>query len=133
MNLEGIKLDETRDLELTGVRVAEGFRSAYNCETKTRGVVEERTGKYHMTLPINGWRGRDLAEMALGVRDTSEWHVGRALIIDINVLRNLPGFDGRYVDYLDEVAKINRVVTMKVAVVDPTYGVHVVIEPASEV
>jgi len=131
MEMTGIKVHDTRDLELSGTKVAEGFRSAYNCETKTKGVVDE-VGEFHITLPLNGWRGRDLAEKVIGVRDDGEWTLGRALIVDTHVLQDLPGFDGRYVDYLNSLSEVSRVAVLRVAIVEPSYGVHIVVEPATE-
>lgn len=128
MEMTGIKVYDERDYQLYGKVMADGFRSAYNCGTKTKGVVDE-DGNFFRTLPLDGWRSRNLAEAITGIRDQQQLTAGYTKIVTTSTIQDLPGFDGGNTDYVNEVANKHVIVYMQVVEVDPSYGCHIILTP----
>lgn len=129
---KGIKVYEDTEMrQAWGCKVAPGYKEAWDFD-KQRKMVQDSQGVLHYTLPLNGWRERDLANAVIGVRDGSIWRdPGKVVVVAIKHLLALPNFDQFYVDYLNDLAERERVVIIQVVVEEPSYGSHIVILPAS--
>lgn len=129
MNMnEQIKVYPNNSREIIGVEIADGYMEAYNVAISRRGVVKVSTGVFKVTFPLNGHRARNLAEAVTGERTTAVWEIGKAMIVPLKDLQDLPGFDLYYIKALDALEEIGIfVVTIQVVIVDPTYGVHITV------
>jgi hypothetical protein len=123
----GIKVYDKAQREAYGQKVAEGWNVAWNFDTKRKGAVDKEGNFYH-TLPLNGWRERNLAEEVTGERDGSIWREpGKTMIVDLKTLQELPGFDQFYYDFLADLAFASKVARIEVIEVDPGYGSHIAV------
>lgn len=124
-----IVIKSAEDMEFmkqAGFQYADNILHAYNNETKKSGVVSSITGEFFPTVPLNGWRARNLAEEVFGKREAGELHLGRAFMTTAAVIQGLPDFDG------GNQAIVNSyqgVVIVEVVIYDPGYGVHIRILP----
>jgi hypothetical protein len=126
----GIKVYESSIRQAYGIKVAEGYKEAWNYDTKRKGVMDS-AGNFHYTLPLNGWRERNLAEAVSGERDGNMWREpGKTMLVSIHHLLELPGFDQFYYDTLTDLYYVAKVVRIEVVVVDPSYGSHIIVLPA---
>lgn len=76
-------------------------------------------------LPLDGWRGRNLAEVVFGSRDAGLWELGTIKLVKAKDLQALSGWDGCNTDYL---ANFNGIVIMEVVAVDHSYARFIRIE-----
>lgn len=102
--------------------IAPGFDYAYDKQAEKAGIVDTRLNVFFPTVPLNGWRGRELAETVLGVRDASVWKLDWSLIVDARTLQELPGFDSQNQEIVDA---FEGEVFIHVVRVDPNYGAHI--------
>lgn len=99
---------------------AEGFRVAYDAESEMAGVVID--DMFYPTLPLNGHRGRDLAEAVFGVRSVDEWRLNRSAVVEAELIKKLPAFDSYNQRYADS---FTGAVLVSVVYRIPGYGVHI--------
>lgn len=112
-----------------GLKVAEGWRQAYNCDTKRRGALELSTLEFYHTLPLNEHRRRSLAEILEGERDETLITNGYKRIIDMHTLSSLTGFDEFYCDMINQMYLESDTAYIEVVIVDPSYGCHMIVKP----
>lgn len=127
----GIKVYEDTEMrQAWGCKVAPGYKEAWDFD-KQRKMVQDSKGVLHYTLPLNGWRARELAKTVIGERDSALWYdPGKVVVVPTKHLQALPNFDQFYVDYLNDLAEREPVVIIQVVVVEPSYGVHIIVLPA---
>jgi hypothetical protein len=77
-------------------------------------------------IPLNGWRGRNLAELVFGERNDGHWALGVSKLVRVKDLLELPDWDGANERHLKE---FSGVVAIEVVIVDPGYGVYIHITP----
>lgn len=117
-----------------GYQIEEGFSLAFDHDVQLKGVVNNETQLFHATLPLNGWRSRNLAEEVLGERDGSLWTLGHTMVVSLAVLRNLPGFDQKYYDMLKTLEEVlgAKMGVIRVVEVDPGYGCHITLSTGAK-
>jgi hypothetical protein len=105
--------------------VAEGYQVAYDAESEMAGVVIDNT--FYPTLPLNGHRGRDLAEGVFGNRSVDEWRLNRSVVVEAELIKKLPAFDSYNQRYADS---FTGAVLVSVVYHIPGYGAHIRITQA---
>jgi hypothetical protein len=114
--------------EAFGHQYEEGFAPAYDHDRQLKGVIHPN-GDFKMTFPLNGHRARNLAEEVLGERDASLWTIGKCMVVSVDVLKELPGFDQKYYDMFDSMKALGAIITVvRVVEIDPGYGCHIILE-----
>ncbi len=104
---------------MTTMTVAKGFTRIW---TNERVGVEDQQGNFFPTVPLNGWRARNLAEQVLGKRSEGEWYIDRAMVVDAEILKKLPGFDSKNQAIVDS---FEGQVMIHVVIDEPSYGKHI--------
>lgn len=119
MRIEIQSNERKQELIAMGWKFADGFTRAYDGEQV--GVVNEH-GEFFKTVPLNGWRARNLAEEMFGRREAAEMYIGRTFITLAKVLQELPGWDGRNQAIVNS---FEGAVYVHVVVYDPGYGHYI--------
>jgi hypothetical protein len=113
---------QTEFYKQAGFEYASGMVEAFDHDHQRKGVVNMETQEFFPTVPLNGWRSRNLAEEVFGIRKANELWVGRTFMVPAKVLQELPDFDSGNQAIVNE---FTGVVAVQVAKVDPSYGVHI--------
>ncbi len=128
----GIKVYEETALRfMFGCVVAKGFKEAWDFDIQ-RKMVQGARGELYYTLPLNGHRMRDLSEALTGKRYNTDilGKLNEPILVTTKTMQDLPGFDQYYTDYLADIAKESSEVCVTPIVIEPGYGVHVIVTPA---
>lgn len=107
------------------LQTKEGYelvRVASETGGKTTGIKNVATGEEVQVLPLNGWRGRNLAYTLFGERDAGMWSLGVSKLVKVKELKELPEWDGANTAHLQ---KFSGVVCVEVVCVNAGYGSYI--------